>query len=57
YEEITFSCGDTEHHLMQHCHFARNDPGHQCFGAWNLKRKWRQPASECEDCIRKKQYN
>lgn len=57
YEKIKFSCSHVEHLLIQHCHFARNDPGHQCFGAWNVRREWYQREMSCSDCVRQKQYN
>ncbi|KAF1943023.1 hypothetical protein EJ02DRAFT_344259 [Clathrospora elynae] len=56
YEKIHFPCTHTEHRLIQHCHFARNDPGHQCFGAWNIKREWQQRETDCDNCIRTKAY-
>ena len=57
YEKIKFPCGHAEHRLMQHCHFARNDPGHQCFGAWNIRRTWDQQETNCTNCVRQSQYN
>lgn len=36
--------------LVEHCHFARNDPNHQCFGAWGLKREWYDEYEYCELC-------
>ncbi|KAF1846554.1 uncharacterized protein K460DRAFT_367308 [Cucurbitaria berberidis CBS 394.84] len=49
YERINCGkCRITEHRLIQHCHFARNDPGHQCFGAWNIKR---ERTHDCDSCI------
>jgi hypothetical protein len=51
YEKIYFvPCGHEGHRLIQHCHFARNDPLHQCFGAWNVKRAWVQHETECDAC-------
>ncbi|KAF2709038.1 hypothetical protein K504DRAFT_357009, partial [Pleomassaria siparia CBS 279.74] len=51
FEMIHFSqCGHNEKNLIQYCHFARNDPLHQCFGAWNVKREWTQNGTKCEDC-------
>jgi hypothetical protein len=53
YEKISFTCNHFEKRLIQHCHFARNDPNHQCFGAWNYKRERDDPSGRaCEDCIR-----
>ncbi|KAB8437346.1 hypothetical protein FH972_025026 [Carpinus fangiana] len=31
YEETTFRCGHRLRRLTKYCHFARNDPNHQCF--------------------------
>jgi hypothetical protein len=57
YEKITFvACGHDEKRLIQHCHFARNDPGRQCFGAWRYKRQWNQYSSKCGNCIELEQY-
>lgn len=54
YEKINFiTCGHYQKRLIQHCHFARNDPGHQCFGAWSFKREWDQCDSKCDSCVRK----
>jgi hypothetical protein len=49
-------CGHTERRLKKYCHFARNDPGHQCFGAWTIKDRWEQPRYECENCTKHRQY-
>jgi len=57
YEEIHFvSCGHKEKRLWKYCHFARNDPGHQCFGAWNIKSAWKQHETVCEHCTKHHQY-
>jgi hypothetical protein len=57
YEEIHFvSCGHKEKRLQKYCHFARNDPGHQCFGAWNIRQAWEQHETECENCAKHRQY-
>ncbi|KAF2277341.1 uncharacterized protein EI97DRAFT_361309, partial [Westerdykella ornata] len=51
YEKIHYvPCGHEDHRLIQYCHFARNDPLHQCFGAWNIKREWEQREVECSQC-------
>ncbi|KAM0722972.1 hypothetical protein Q7P37_001170 [Cladosporium fusiforme] len=36
--------------LIKHCHFARNDPKHQCFGAWSVKREWISANQVCQAC-------
>ncbi|KAF2027676.1 hypothetical protein EK21DRAFT_30538, partial [Setomelanomma holmii] len=52
YEKINFSaCGHEEKRLASYCHFARNDPNHQCFGAWNYKYEWTQHQHKCNNCI------
>ena len=56
YEKITFPCNHTEYRLASYCHFARNDPGHQCFGAWNIRREWKQSQTNCADCTRQQAY-
>ncbi|KAF2188416.1 hypothetical protein K469DRAFT_493403, partial [Zopfia rhizophila CBS 207.26] len=51
YELIHFiACGHEDRRLIKHCHFARNDPNHQCFGAWSFKREWTQNEGECDRC-------
>ncbi|KAF1919947.1 hypothetical protein BDU57DRAFT_441629 [Ampelomyces quisqualis] len=56
YERITFTvCGHDEKRLIRHCHFARNDPGHQCFGAWRYDREWTQGGSKCSSCVQAEQ--
>ncbi|EMD95807.1 hypothetical protein COCC4DRAFT_88721, partial [Bipolaris maydis ATCC 48331] len=52
YNKITFFCKHFEYRVAKHCHFARNDPGHQCFGAWSVKREWDEPQELCKDCVR-----
>ncbi|XP_014562619.1 hypothetical protein COCVIDRAFT_32580 [Bipolaris victoriae FI3] len=56
YNKITFLCKHIEYRVAVHCHFARNDPGHQCFGAWNVKREWSEPQELCKDCTREQIY-
>ncbi|KAF2107959.1 hypothetical protein BDV96DRAFT_472577, partial [Lophiotrema nucula] len=58
YEKIHFvPCGHEQTRLIQHCHFARNDPLHQCFGAWNYKREWYQQETECDSCVKQRPLN
>jgi hypothetical protein len=57
YEKITFvTCGHQEKRLTQYCHFARNDPGHQCFGAWRWSREWEQFDTKCGRCTQSDQH-
>ncbi|KAJ9165306.1 hypothetical protein NKR19_g497 [Coniochaeta hoffmannii] len=48
-EEFLFSCGHNTFRLKAYCHFARNDPNHQCFGVKQLRDSWAQ-GYECESC-------
>lgn len=50
FEEFLFTCGHSEVRLKSHCHFARNDPYHDCFGVKVLRKSWRQDGP-CEDCV------
>ncbi|KAF2129334.1 hypothetical protein P153DRAFT_17835 [Dothidotthia symphoricarpi CBS 119687] len=55
YERVVFvACGHEDKRLVQHCHFARNDPNHQCFGAWNYRRQWVEHETECDSCTRQR---
>lgn len=51
YEAIHYHCSHVGRRLIKHCHFARNDPNHQCFGAWSIKREWKQPFENCPGCV------
>lgn len=59
FEKVHYtSCGHNEKgRLVQHCHFARNDPGHQCFGAWNYRGAYEQHGMECRECVAKRQLD
>ena len=46
---ITYTCGHYEHRLASHCHFARNDPNHQCFGVSTCKKTYPQ-VIKCYRC-------
>ncbi|SMQ46295.1 unnamed protein product [Zymoseptoria tritici ST99CH_3D7] len=50
FEVIHFQCGHSGRRLIKHCHFARNDPNHQCFGAWSIKREWISANQICREC-------
>ena len=54
YEEFLFDCGHSQQRLKSYCHFARNDPNHQCFGVKKLRDVWEQ-RQICEACMMK--YN
>jgi hypothetical protein len=49
FEKLTFRCGHESTRRIKHCHFARNDPLHQCFGAWVVKRE-ASIDEFCSDC-------
>ncbi|KAI9782913.1 MAG: hypothetical protein M1839_004388 [Geoglossum umbratile] len=49
YEKLLFTCGDEECRLLAYCHFARNDPFHQCFGVKKFKKDNALP-QKCEKC-------
>lgn len=55
FEVIHFSCGHSSRRLIKHCHFARNDPRHQCFGAWSVKREWTSRHEHCQSCAYQRQ--
>ncbi|KAF2790680.1 hypothetical protein K505DRAFT_250649 [Melanomma pulvis-pyrius CBS 109.77] len=51
YEIINFiRCGHQDKRLTRYCHFARNDPNHQCFSPWQIEREWDHPKIECDKC-------
>jgi hypothetical protein len=52
YEENTYACGHVLKRLVKHCHFARNDPAHSCFGAWTISKYNNLPTENCPDCIK-----
>jgi hypothetical protein len=40
FEKVTYTaCAHVSRRLIGYCHFARNDPFHQCFGVQTLKRE------------------
>ncbi|KAK1569709.1 uncharacterized protein LY79DRAFT_528194 [Colletotrichum navitas] len=49
YEEFYFSCGHSVVKMKSYCHFAHNDPNHQCFSVKVLKAVWSQGAL-CAEC-------
>ncbi|KAB5572687.1 hypothetical protein GE09DRAFT_1217237 [Coniochaeta sp. 2T2.1] len=48
-EEYRFNCGHNTFRLKAYCHFARNDPNHQCFGVKQLRESYEQ-YQKCESC-------
>ncbi|KAK8113631.1 uncharacterized protein PG998_001877 [Apiospora kogelbergensis] len=50
YEEFIFDCEHSVVRLKSHCHFARNDPNHECFGVKVLRHSWPQHGKLCDDC-------
>ncbi|KAL9585790.1 MAG: hypothetical protein Q9212_001303 [Teloschistes hypoglaucus] len=55
FEHITYNCQHETYRRISHCHFARNDPVHACFGVKVLKRGWFQAEQDCDDCIRQRE--
>lgn len=51
YEELTFRCGHKVLRVCKYCHFARNDPLHQCMGSWSIKRRTTIPGEDCPTCV------
>ncbi|OHE94031.1 hypothetical protein CORC01_10723 [Colletotrichum orchidophilum] len=50
WEEFLFTCNHSVLRLKSYCHFARNDPSHQCFGVKVLRNSWQQSVP-CDNCI------
>ncbi|KAK1593229.1 uncharacterized protein LY79DRAFT_590063 [Colletotrichum navitas] len=50
WEEFLFTCNHSIVRLKSYCHFARNDPNHQCFGVKVLRNSWRQSVP-CDNCM------
>lgn len=49
WEEFLFSCNHSTLRLKSYCHFARNDPNHQCHGVKVLRNSWQQGVP-CDSC-------
>lgn len=49
WEEFIFGCSCSYTKRKNYCHFARNDPNHQCFGVQVLKKVWDVPEA-CDKC-------
>ncbi|KAL2273750.1 hypothetical protein FJTKL_04132 [Diaporthe vaccinii] len=49
WEEFIFGCSCSYTKRKNYCHFARNDPNHQCFGVQVLKKVWDVPEI-CDKC-------
>lgn len=49
WEEFIFGCSCSYTKRKNYCHFARNDPNHQCFGVQVLKKVWDVP-EVCDKC-------
>ncbi|KAK3370218.1 hypothetical protein B0H63DRAFT_527955 [Podospora didyma] len=56
FEEFIFTCSHSTIRLKSYCHFARNDPNHQCFGVKKLRNVWDQDY-ECGDCMERNRRN
>ncbi|KAK0643114.1 hypothetical protein B0T16DRAFT_333340 [Cercophora newfieldiana] len=55
FEEFVFTCGHSTFRLKSYCHFARNDPNHQCFGVKKLKNVWDQTFA-CDGCVQRARH-
>ncbi|KAI0472546.1 hypothetical protein GGR56DRAFT_676629 [Xylariaceae sp. FL0804] len=51
WEEFLFDCSHSTLRLKSYCHFARNDPNHQCMGVKVLRHSWPQRGQLCDDCL------
>ncbi|KAI1502793.1 hypothetical protein F5X99DRAFT_377411 [Biscogniauxia marginata] len=51
WEEFLFVCNHSTLRLKSYCHFARNDPNHQCYGVKMLRDSWLQEGQLCDDCL------
>ncbi|KAK0635618.1 hypothetical protein B0T17DRAFT_459806, partial [Bombardia bombarda] len=49
FEEFVFTCSHSTFRLKSYCHYARNDPNHQCNRVKKLRHVWDQDY-ECEKC-------
>ncbi|RDA83558.1 hypothetical protein CP532_5354 [Ophiocordyceps camponoti-leonardi (nom. inval.)] len=54
FEEFLFTCNHSAFRLKSFCHFARNDPYHQCYGVKVLRNSWQQ-GKLCDDCLAERQ--
>ena len=50
WEEFLFTCNHSALRIKSYCHFARNDPFHQCFGVKVLRHSWQQSGA-CDECL------
>ncbi|KAF9882052.1 hypothetical protein CkaCkLH20_00088 [Colletotrichum karsti] len=50
FEEFLFTCSHSIVRLKSYCHFARNDPNHQCFSVQVLRNSWQQ-STPCDNCL------
>jgi hypothetical protein len=49
FEEFIFTCNHSVFRLKSYCHYARNDPHHQCRRVKKLRNCWDQNR-ECDAC-------
>ncbi|KAF2416324.1 hypothetical protein EJ08DRAFT_709288 [Tothia fuscella] len=50
YEQLNFRCAYSCRRLHKHCHFARNDPDHFCFGPYSINSTFDVPEADCPWC-------
>ncbi|RYP93012.1 hypothetical protein DL770_000886 [Monosporascus sp. CRB-9-2] len=51
WEEFLFVCNHSVLRLKSYCHFARNDPNHQCLSVKVLRDSWYQDGMLCDSCV------
>ena len=56
WEEFLFVCDHSFLRLKSHCHFARNDPNHQCMGVKVLRDSWFQEGELCKTCVKNRYF-
>ena len=50
FEKLNYGCGHEQFRIYKHCHFARNDPEHRCYGAWTISNEMNVPQNKCPRC-------
>jgi hypothetical protein len=52
FDLFEYGCGHGTKKVHKHCHFARNDPAHSCYGAWTIHATYPVPHQNCGLCMR-----
>jgi hypothetical protein len=50
FEKLNYGCGHEQFRIFKHCHFARNDPDHRCYGAWSISKELNAHQNKCPRC-------